>query len=248
MPNVVENSSARPDSDPSCLAATSPYLISVVITCYNQAQFLSDAIESVLAQSWTNIELIVVDDGSTDGTSMIAQQFPAVRCLRQPNKGLAAARNAGLACSTGQYIAFLDADDRLLPNALQQGVECLLANSDYAFVHGDYRKIAHDGSPVSPGQESAITRSGYVGLLHFNYIGMHGAVLYRRDILESIGGFDPSLPACEDYEAYLRIARTYPFGYHPHVVAEVRPCLQRISAAEFSAALLVGCARSLSSP
>ena len=206
-------------------------LISVVIPCYNQAQFLPDAIASVLHQTWPNVELIVVDDGSTDDTSRIAAQFASVRCLRQSNKGLAAARNAGLGCSTGQYIAFLDADDRLLPEALEHGAQCLVNNPDYAFVHGDYRRIAEDGSPANANMvdKPAPGRTGYLGLLENNYIAMHGTVLYRRDILESIRGFDSSLPACEDYELYLRIARQYSFGYHPHLVAEVREHSRKMS-------------------
>lgn len=197
-------------------------LISLVIPCYNQARFLSDAIESVLAQTWKKVELIVVDDGSTDNTSLIARQFPAVRYLYQANKGLGAARNAGLAWSNGQFVAFLDADDRLLPDALKEAAEYLLAHPDCAFVHGDYRYITVDGSSINTVRTSVRGKSGYIGLLEGNYIEMHGAVLYRRDILESVGGFDPSLPACEDYEMYLRIARAHPFGHHHSLAAEYR--------------------------
>jgi cellulose synthase/poly-beta-1,6-N-acetylglucosamine synthase-like glycosyltransferase len=130
-------------------AADSPALhplISVVIPCYNQSQFLADAIESVLRQTWPDVELIVVDDGSTDATRLVAQQFAAVRYLHQSNQGLSAARNAGLALSTGQFVAFLDSDDRLLPRGLECGAGYLMAHPQCAFVHGDYRRIAEDGS------------------------------------------------------------------------------------------------------
>src|SRR5215212_9690625 len=95
----------------------SPPLVSVVIPCYNQAHFLSEAIESVLAQTHPNFEIIVVDDGSTDNTSEVAARYPGVRHIRQDNQGLAAARNTGLRESKGTCLVFLDADDRLLPNA-----------------------------------------------------------------------------------------------------------------------------------
>ena len=90
-------------------------VVSVVIPCYRQAHFLPDAIESVLAQTYPHFEIIVVDDGSPDDTRAVAGRYPGVRCLRQRNRGLSAARNAGLAASIGTYVVFLDADDRLTP-------------------------------------------------------------------------------------------------------------------------------------
>src|SRR5215204_1671374 len=102
-------------------------LVSVVIPCYKQAHFLGEAIESVLAQSYPNFEIIVVDDGSPDNTSEVAASYPRVRLVRQENQGLSAARNSGLSRSEGEYVVFLDADDRLLPGALQVGLECLEA-------------------------------------------------------------------------------------------------------------------------
>src|SRR5829696_2931566 len=109
-------------------------LVSVVVPCYNQARFLGEAIESVLAQSHPLFEVVVVDDGSTDDTSEVAARYPGVRLVRQENRGLSGARNAGLARSRGEYVVFLDADDRLLPGALEAGVERLGANPQCAFV------------------------------------------------------------------------------------------------------------------
>src|ERR687890_856397 len=96
-------------------------LVSVVIPCYNQAHFLGEAIESVLAQSYPRFEIIVVDDGSTDDTSKVAARHPGGRYVYQNNQGVSAARNSGLARSEGEYVVFLDADDRLLPEALVAG-------------------------------------------------------------------------------------------------------------------------------
>ena len=100
-------------------------LVSVVIPCWNQARFLGEAIQSVLRQTYGNTEIIVVDDGSSDETSIVARSFPGVRCIGQKNGGLASARNTGLSASRGDYVIFLDADDRLLPIAIQAGLNCL---------------------------------------------------------------------------------------------------------------------------
>src|SRR5215217_8140206 len=111
-------------------------LVSVIIPCFNQAHFLVEAIESVLAQSYSHFEIVVVDDGSTDNTCDVASYYERVRCIRQNNQGLAAARNSGIRESKGSYLVFLDADDRLLPEALEAGVKCLKAYPDGAFVFG----------------------------------------------------------------------------------------------------------------
>src|SRR5436190_3159495 len=102
-------------------AAETNAAVSVVIPCYNQSHFLQEAIESVLAQSHQNFEIIVVDDGSTDNTSQIARTYPRVRYIYQNNSGLAAARNTGIKHSKGTFVVFLDADDRLKSCALETG-------------------------------------------------------------------------------------------------------------------------------
>ena len=197
-------------------------LASVVIPCYNQAHFLCEAIESVIAQSYPNFEIVVVDDGSTDNTFEVAARYQGVRCIRQNNQGLSAARNSGLRGSRGDYLVFLDADDRLLPNALEVGLEYLKAHPECAFVSGYYRLITIDGAPFWEKQLPCITRDHYIELLRTNYIGMHATVMYRRSVFESVGGFDTSLKACEDYNLYLRIARHFPVHCHSEVVAEYR--------------------------
>src|SRR5215831_17387476 len=94
-------------------------LVSVIIPCYKQAYFLPDSIGSVLAQTYPGTELIVVDDGSPDNVSELVERYPGARCVQQENRGLAEARNAGFRASTGAYVVFLDADDRLIPNAVE---------------------------------------------------------------------------------------------------------------------------------
>ncbi len=203
-------------------AAGAGPLVTVVIPCYNQAHFLGEAIESVLAQSYPHFEVVVVDDGSTDETSKVAERYPGVRCIRQENRGLSGARNSGLARSEGEYVVFSDADDRLVPEALEVGVEQLSAHPGCALVAGHCRFIALDGSLVK-WQQPLVERDHYGVLLGGNnYIWMPAEVMYRRAVFETVGGFDTSMNAAADYDLYLRIAREFPIHCHDRVVADYR--------------------------
>jgi glycosyltransferase involved in cell wall biosynthesis len=217
---------ARSLQDPKC-EVTGVYngmlpLVSVIITSYNQARFLSDAIESVLTQTYSQFEIVVVDDGSTDNAWEVVARYPAVRYIRQDNQGLSAARNTGLRESNGAYLVFLDADDRLLPIALETGVNCLRAHPQCGFVSGHHSFISSDGSLMRRRQPRCVERNHYQALLRRNYIGMHATVMYRRAIFESVGQFNTSLQACEDYDLYLRIAARVPVYCHDKIVAEYR--------------------------
>jgi glycosyltransferase involved in cell wall biosynthesis len=183
--------------------------VSVVIPCFNQGRFLAAAIESVAAQTFAPIETVVVDDGSTDDTAAVAARYDVV-CIRQENRGLGAARNAGLRQSTGEALVFLDADDLLAPDAIGAGVACLASRADLAFVYGSPRLLgAADPDDVPPPVEADFYRH----LLARNFITMPGLVLHRRDVLEAVGGFDERLAAAEDYDVYLRITRRFPVAY-----------------------------------
>jgi glycosyltransferase involved in cell wall biosynthesis len=201
-------------------------LVSVIIPCYNQAKFLREAIESVLYQEHPRFELIVVDDGSIDETSDVAASYDRVRLIRQSNRGLAGARNRGLAASCGEYVTFLDSDDRLLPGALEVGSRQLDLNQEWAFVYGRYRYIDVNGAPLPQGQQGSVSvedcGDSYEEMLVRNFIGMHGTVMYRREVLERLCGFDETFMICEDYELYLRICRQFPIGKHDNLVAEYR--------------------------
>jgi glycosyltransferase involved in cell wall biosynthesis len=200
--------------------------VSVVIPCFNQGRYLGLAIESVLRQTHPPFELIVVDDGSNDDTTEVANRYrnSQVCCISQQNQGPAAARNAGLALCRANFVLFLDADDLLLPTALELGVAHLLRRPDCAFVYGHHRFINADGRVTKEFQPQNFEGCYYKGLLHHNFIGMPGTVLYRRNILNQIGGFDPGdqVKGCEDYEIYLRIARQFPICSYDTVIAEYR--------------------------
>ena len=197
-------------------------LVSVVIPCWNQAHYLGEAIESVLVQSYPRLELVVVDDGSADNSAEVAARYPGVRRVRQPNRGVAAARNRGLAESRGEYVVFLDADDRLLPQALAVGVERLVAEPDAAFAAGMPRDIGRGGAVIREAHQPLILRDHYLKLLEECFIWSGSSLVYRRGALDAVGGFEERRVAADDYELYLKLARASPVVCHEEVVTEYR--------------------------
>jgi glycosyltransferase involved in cell wall biosynthesis len=214
------------------MTSIEPLLVSVIIPCYNQAQYLGETIESVVRQTYPHFEIIVVDDGSTDNTSEVAARYEAVRYVRQENQGRPAVpRNRGLSESKGAYLVFLDADDRLLPHALETGVHYLDAHPECAFVSGHCQVITTDGTPLPTAQRPCVEKDHYLALLQDNYIWMPAAVMFRRDAVESMMGFDTcmSKKGSEDYDLYLRIAAKSPVYCHDQVIAEYRKHEQSVS-------------------
>ncbi|MEP7037537.1 MAG: glycosyltransferase, partial [Acidobacteriota bacterium] len=162
---------------------------------------MKTAIESVLEQDYENLEVIVVDDGSTDDTMQVAKKYPNVKYVHQTNQGLSGARNTGIERSNGAYLIFLDADDWLLDDAVSVNLKHLKQNQEAAFVSGGYIKV-NSYKQVIEKPERIVEENHYCQFLEGNYIGMHAAVIYRRWILEKFR-FDTSLKACEDYDLYL---------------------------------------------
>ncbi len=193
----------------------------VVIPCFNQAHFLAEAIESVLEQSLP-AEVVVVDDGSEDNSYEVAGRYERVRRIRQRNLGVAAARNRGWTATGAEHLVFLDADDRLLPGALQVGVEALVRRPRVAFVSGVSRDVGGDGRILDGLRQPHVTQDHYLRLLEDCFIWSGSSIVYRRSALESVDGFDESLAAADDYDLYLRLARRFPVYCHETVVTEYR--------------------------
>ncbi|UFH53105.1 glycosyltransferase [Spirosoma sp. KNUC1025] len=195
-------------------------LVSVIITCYNHGRFLKEAINSVLQQTWSAIEIVVVDDGSTDDTRAVSESYPDVVYVYQVNQGLSAARNTGAAHSTGKYLVFLDADDWLYPDGIEFNVNELEENPEAVFVSGAYRMVDVNNT-ILYGVTREIDEDHYCRMLESNYIGMHGTVMYRRWLFDTYQ-FDTSLRSCEDYDLYLKITRSFPVVHHTHQIAAYR--------------------------
>ncbi len=214
--------------------------VSVVIPAYNSREFLPIAIESVLAQTHFAVEIIVVDDGSTDEPQVVCDRYP-VKYIYQTNQGAASARNAGISASTGNYLVFLDSDDYLFPDAIEIGMECLNANSDAGFVFGSYlfKSINPDGSYTTQKlSDDPPSVASYTTILTAQHKVQCGTAIFRRTAIESVGGFDPSLAVMEDLHLFLRIARNFPIDFHGRVVSEYRYHGKNISSG--SAKMLIG--------
>ncbi|MGB9751120.1 MAG: hypothetical protein C0183_21925 [Roseiflexus castenholzii] len=190
--------------------------VSVVITAYNAAEYLSAAIESVLAQSHPADDVVVVDDGSTDASAAVAQSYAhrGVRLIRQDNQGPGAARNRGIRETSGELVAFLDGDDLWLPNKLERQLVCLVAHPETVMVSclrwrwdqttGE-RHIEYFGVP--PGR--ILAHENVVR----NVIGNPSMTLIRRSVFDAVGMFDTQLRWGQDWDLFIRIASYGPVGF-----------------------------------
>lgn len=192
-------------------------LVSVIITAYNYVGYLPRAIKSALTQTYTNIELIVIDDGSTDATASLMDTYPSVQYIYQDNKGLPSARNNGIKHALGKYLVFLDADDWLQPDAIENNLALIHQHPHLAFVSGNYFLLRAE-TGILEEVVASVSENHYLELLQRNYIGMHAAVMFSDWVLQKIQ-YDESLAGCEDYDLYLRIARQYPVAHHPKFIA-----------------------------
>jgi glycosyltransferase involved in cell wall biosynthesis len=187
--------------------------ISVIIPTWNRASRLASALQSVFAQRLPPAEVIVVDDGSTDDTHrLVHSQFPQTHYIYQQHNGVSSARNTGIQAATGDWIALLDSDDRWLPEKLELQSESIRARPEYKICHCDEIWI-RNGQRVNPMKKHA-KRGGNI----FRHclplcVISPSAVMIQRDLLTEIGLFDERLPACEDYDLWLRISALHPVLY-----------------------------------
>ena len=199
-------------------------LISVVISAFGRGGLLAQSVRTVSAA--LPAEVIVIDGDETDEVADVLASVDAsvpVRSVRQhPGAELAAARNRGLRESRGDYIVFLDAGDHLAPGALDLGATTLGDHPACAFVSGRCQALRHDGIRLVTAMHPRIVRNHYRELLRHNYISNPATVMFRRAVLERVGGFNAGLNGATDYELYLHIARHYPVYDLATVVAECR--------------------------
>ncbi len=164
-------------------------LVSVIIPCYNQGIYLIEAIESVLLQTYPFFEIVVVNDGSTENIAEIVKHYSQIKFIAQKNQGVSKARNNGLIHSSGEYLVFLDSDDKLLPNALEIGVRFMEHHAECAFVSGCVRLITSNGQLIETPPQPKVQKNHYEHLLQSNYIWTPGVAMYRKSVFDGGIGF-----------------------------------------------------------
>lgn len=197
-------------------------LVSVVIPCFNGERFVAEAVDSALGQTYRPVEVIVVDDGSTDGSPSVIRSYGSrIRVVTQNNAGLPAARNAGIRASHGKYCAFLDADDYWHPVFLERMIAALEA-SHAGIAYCGWQNVGLPGPRgepfVPPDYENEAKLEAMFGGVRWP---VHAAVV-RRDVVDSVGGFDPQRKSCEDFAFWIRAATNYKLARVPHVLAYYR--------------------------
>jgi glycosyltransferase involved in cell wall biosynthesis len=196
--------------------STSAPAVSVVIPCYQQAEYLTEAVESVVAQTYRDWEIIIVDDGSTDATATVANDLIArhaprrISLVRQANQGLPGARNSGIAASRGRYILPLDADDILMPEMLEETARLLDADPSTAIAYTDYVRFGADSRRVETGRWS-------VDDLAYR-CQLSGPSLFRREVWLTVGGYNPNMRGgYEDWDFWIAAAER---GFRGRRIAE----------------------------
>lgn len=185
-------------------------LVSVIIPTYNRAWIIKEAIDSVFAQDFDNYELIVVDDGSTDNTVKILNSYKKdIIVLHQDNKGVSAARNAGIHQASGHFIAFLDSDDLWLPKKLSHQIDFFNLNSD-AVICQTEEIWMRNHVRVNPKKRHKKPSGMIFEPSLYLCLVSPSAVMIKRSLFDHVGLFDETLPACEDYDLWLRISCLYP--------------------------------------
>lgn len=200
--------------------------ISVVIPTRNRAQYLSQALDSVFAQTYPASEIIVVDDGSTDDTRLKLDTLireDRIRYFLQSQRGVSAARNKGIEFTQCPFIAFLDSDDLFLPTKLEKQMRVFEINPHLGFVHCSFSKFNDQGKDLGIRDTSRFAGKIYPGILHeWSVLMAMPCLLVRTEVIREIGGFDEQMTWAEDLDLWRRIARRYDVGVVPEALVRVR--------------------------
>jgi len=215
----------NPATPPSFYVNTTSPRVSVLLPTYNRARFLEEAIDSVLRQTLEDLELIVVDDGSSDETPALlaAIEDPRLRCTRQPHSGISATLNRALSAARGEYIARLDSDDLWLPNMLATLVPILDLRRDAGVAYAQGQAMTADGHPLAhvQGLPPRFANDSLRSIV-YDDCTCNIALIARRSCFERVGTYDKNLIANEDWDMWLRVARQFDFVFVEQVVARIR--------------------------
>lgn len=208
-----------------------PIKVSIVIPTYNGLKFLPQTIASVMAQTFQNFELLLIDDGSSDGTAEWVAQFNQaqsinktghqIRFFQQQRSGVSAARNLGIQSAVGEFVAFLDADDLWVPTKLAHQVDYLTQHPQVGLVHGWIALMNEAGILTGRVLSSRPEDSSLARLLTKNSVACQ-TVMVRRSCFEQAGIFDPKADTVEDWDVWMRVAKFYPIAVLPEVLAHYR--------------------------
>jgi glycosyltransferase involved in cell wall biosynthesis len=190
--------------------------VSVVVAAYNMGDYVREAIDSVLAQQGVDLEVVVIDDGSTDDTATVLAEFnddDRVRVIRQENQGQPRAKNAGLRACRGRLIAFCDADDYWLPDKLALQLPLFERDPRVGVVYSTILILPADGDPYAPPHD--MYRGDVLDKLFVHNLVPFGTAVVRRECLEEAGGFDERIPMGIDWDLWLRIATRWHFDFVP---------------------------------
>lgn len=200
--------------------------ISVVIPTKNRANYILEALDSVFAQTFTDYEVIVVDDGSTDETASVLKPLIEVRKIRyvlQSAAGVSAARNHGMRLAEAPFIAFLDSDDLFLPTKLEKQIALFRQHPEYGFVHCSFSKFDDSGRELGVRDTSHFSGMIYPAMLHeWSVLMAMPCMLMRADAVRAVGGFDEEMRWAEDLDLWRRIARRFPIGVVSEPLVKVR--------------------------
>lgn len=225
-------------------------LVSLIIPTYNDSTYVCDAVDSCLAQTYPHCEVIVVDDGSTDGTGdlLAARYGDRIRYTYQENRGLPAARNTGTRLAQGEFVNYCDADDQLHPEKIARSLPLFAEHPDAAVIYSDFMIVADDGvtplprHPQAPRPDQLPSGDIFRVLLAgpWGDFIAEGAPLLRRVAVVDAGGFNETLRAAEDWEMWLRLAIRHPFVClpEPMLLYRLRPNAMHTNPIRMAAATL----------
>ena len=204
--------------------------VSVIIASFNYGQYICQAIQSVMEQTFRDVEVIVVDDGSSDGTPDVVRDCfgDRVRLFTQPHSGPSVARNRGMEQAAGEYLSFLDADDYYHPTYVEKKVRYLDAHLDAGWVYSRCRWVNDQGEEMREGTPERLFAHTYKlqgWILDDLLAGRRmqtDDLFFRRQCLDRVKGFDPTLQSYEDYDFYLRLAFCYPVGFIEETLFSIR--------------------------
>jgi glycosyltransferase involved in cell wall biosynthesis len=222
------------------MMATHLPLVSVIIPAYNAETLITYTLESVASQTYQNIEIIVVDDGSSDKTAEVVSSYmsrdPRIKLIQQANSGVAVARNQGIQAACGEYIAPIDADDIWYPEKLEKQVACFLrSDPSVGMVYVWSADIDENNSITGGFCAWSIDGDAYIPLIYSNFLGNASSPLIRRSCIEQVGGYNSKFKelnaqGCEDWELYLRIVEVYQVRVIPELLIGYRQFAGSMSA------------------